>query len=65
MKKMGKFYSQSIFSLPGGFIFYMMTPLHLAHLDHFVPGDSGQGINDLDRILYICQIILHTELFHW
>jgi hypothetical protein len=28
-----------------------MTPLHLAHLDHFVPSNSGQVIDDLDRIL--------------
>jgi hypothetical protein len=64
-KKMRKFYSQFIFSFPGSFIFYMMTPLHLAHLDHFVSGDSGRVIDDLDGILFIGQITLHTEFFHW
>jgi hypothetical protein len=43
----------------------MMTPLHLAHLDHFVLGDLGQGIDDLDMILRMGQISLHTEFFHW
>jgi hypothetical protein len=52
-KKVGKFYSQFFFPLPGSFIFGMVAPLHFAHLDHFVPSDSSQGIDDLDMILYI------------
>jgi hypothetical protein len=43
----------------------MMTPLHLAHLDHFVPSDSGEGIDDLDRVSRIGLVTLHTELLHW
>jgi hypothetical protein len=62
---MEKFYSQFIFLLQGGFIFCMMTPLHLAHLDHFVLGDSGQGIDDLDRSLGVGQITLDTKFLHW
>jgi hypothetical protein len=50
---MGKFSLQFILSLPGSFIFRMMTPLHLAHFDNFVSGDSGQGIDDLDRVLRV------------
>jgi hypothetical protein len=57
---MGEFYLQFIFSFLGGFIFYVMAPLYLAHFDHLVYCNSGHGIDDLDRMLRICQIILHT-----
>ena len=52
---MGKFFSQFI---------CMMTPLHIAHLDCFIPGDLGQSIYDLDRVFCVSQITLHTEVFH-
>jgi hypothetical protein len=60
----GKLYSYFVFSLLGGFIFCVMTPLYLAHLNHFVPGDSGQVIDDLDRIFRVGWITLHIEFLH-
>jgi hypothetical protein len=44
---------QLIFSFPDSFIFCVMNPLYFAHFDHFVPGELGQGINDLNRVLCI------------
>jgi hypothetical protein len=41
-----------------------MAPLDFAHFNHFIPGDSSQGINDLDRILSVSQITLHTKFLH-
>jgi hypothetical protein len=61
---MREFYLQFIFSLPGSFVFCVMTPLHFAHLDHCVPNNSGQDIDYLDRVLRIGQITQHTEFFH-
>lgn len=58
---MGKFYSQFLFSLLGSFILRVMTPLYFAHVYHFVPGNSSQVIDDLDKVLDICQITLHTK----
>jgi hypothetical protein len=58
---MGKLCLQLIFSFPGSFIFRVVTPLHFAHLNHFVSGNPGQGIDDLDGVLRIGQITLNTE----
>jgi hypothetical protein len=41
-----------------------MTPLHLAHFDHFIPRNTSQSIKDLDRILSVSQIILITQFLH-
>jgi hypothetical protein len=60
-KDVRKFSLQFVFSPPGSLVFCMVTP----HLDHLVPSNSGQGIEDLDKILCIGQVTLHTEFFHW
>ena len=39
--------------VPDGFLLCVVTSLYLAHLDYFVPGNSGHDIDDLDRIVYI------------
>jgi hypothetical protein len=62
---MGKLCSQFIFLFSGSFIFCVMAPLYLAHLNHFIPGDSSQSINDLDGIFHVGQITLHIELLFW
>jgi hypothetical protein len=63
-EKMGKFYSELVFSLPSSFIFSMVTPLHFAHLCHFISYNSSQDIKNLDRILRVSQITLNTEFLH-
>jgi hypothetical protein len=67
---MGEFYLQFIFSFLGGFIFYVMAPLYLAHFDHLVSCNSGHGIDDLDRMLvYVrssCTLcVLYWQLLFW
>jgi hypothetical protein len=47
----GKFYLQFFFSLLGSLVLSMMTPLHFAYFYHFVPRNSSEGIDDLDRML--------------
>jgi hypothetical protein len=64
-EKMGKIYPKLFFSLPSSFIFSMVTPFHFAHLYHFTPRDASQSVKNPGRILYVSQITLNTELFHW
>jgi hypothetical protein len=64
-EKMGKFYSKLFFCLPSRFIFSMVTPLHFAHLYHFISCNSSQSVKNLGRILRVSQITLNTEFFHW
>jgi hypothetical protein len=42
-----------------------MTTLLFAHFDHFIPCNPSQGVNDLDKMLCVCLIILHTKFFHY
>jgi hypothetical protein len=50
----GKFYSKLFFSLlPSSLIFTMVTPLHFAHFYNFIPCNSSQCIDNLDRILCV------------
>jgi hypothetical protein len=42
---------QFIISLPCRFFFGVVTPLHLAHLDLLISGDSLKRLQNLDRIL--------------
>jgi hypothetical protein len=58
---MGKIYAKLFFSFPCCFIFFMVIPLHFAHLYHLVSCNSSQSMKNLDRILRISQIILNTN----
>jgi hypothetical protein len=41
-----------------------MASLYFAHFNHFTPRDTGQDINNLDRIFCISQIILDSKILH-
>jgi hypothetical protein len=47
---------EEIFTLPSGFFFGMVAPLHLEELDNFAPVDMTFLIQDLDRMLGVCQV---------
>jgi hypothetical protein len=49
---------EEFFTLPSGFLFGMVAPLHLEELDSFGPGDMVFLIQDLDRMLGVCQVSL-------
>jgi hypothetical protein len=49
---------EEIFTLPSGFFFGMVAPLHLEELDNFAPVDMTFLIQDLDRMLGVCQVSL-------
>ena len=62
-EKMGKLFLQVIFEFPSGFVLGVVTPLNFAELDHLPAGDSGLLIKNLDRVLFIGQIILNADVF--
>jgi hypothetical protein len=62
---MGKIYVKLFFSLPSSFIFFVLTPLHFAHLYHLISCNSSQSVKNLDRVLTISQVILNTKVLHW
>jgi hypothetical protein len=47
---------EKIFTLPCRFFYRMVDSLDLVELDHLPPCDMTLLIQDLDRVLRICQI---------
>jgi hypothetical protein len=44
---------EEVFTLPSGFFFGVVAPLHFEELDSFAPCDTVLLIQDLDRMLRI------------
>jgi hypothetical protein len=60
---MGKIYAKLHFSFPYSFIFFVVTPLHFAHLYNLISCNSSQSIQNLDRVLRVSQI--EREMCPW
>jgi hypothetical protein len=49
---------EEFFTFLSGFFFGMVAPLHLEELNSFTLGDTAFLIQDLDRMLRVCQVSL-------
>jgi hypothetical protein len=49
---------EEILVFPCSFFYNMVAPMDLEELDHLPPCDTALLIQDLDRVLEICQICL-------
>jgi hypothetical protein len=56
---------QIIFTLTGCFFLKVVTPSDFAHRDRFPPGDSVCSLKNLRWLLYVSQILLDLQTFHW
>jgi hypothetical protein len=56
---------QIIFTLLGCFFFRVVTPSDFAHPDSFPPSDSVCSLRNLRWLLYIGQVLLDLQTFHW
>jgi hypothetical protein len=59
------FSHQIIFTLPGCFFLRVVTPSDFAHSDSLPPGDFVCSLKNLCWLLYVRQILLDFQTFHW
>jgi hypothetical protein len=64
-KEFRVFGHQIIFTLPGCFFLRVVTPYDFAHSDSFPPGDSVYSLKNLRWLLYVGQVLLDLQTFHW
>jgi hypothetical protein len=57
--------NQIIFTLPGCFFLRVVTPSDFAHSDSLPPGDSIYSLKNLCWLLYVGQVLLDLQTFHW
>ena len=62
-KESGVLQSKTIFSLPSSFSLGMMRPLNLEKLDVLTSGDTLCLINNANRVLSVCEVILEIKRF--
>jgi hypothetical protein len=55
---------QIILTLPGCFLFRVVTPSDFAHSDSLPPGDSVCSLKNLRWLLYVGQVLLDLQTFH-
>src|SRR3954469_18197817 len=60
-KKIGVFFTKTIFGFPSGFIFRMIRPLNLEELDSLVASFPFRLIEDAARMFLISQILLQLN----
>jgi hypothetical protein len=56
---------QIIFTLPGCFFLRVVTPSDLAHSVSFPLGVSVCSLKNLRWLLYVGQVLLDLQTFHW
>jgi hypothetical protein len=56
---------QIIFTLLGCFFLRVVTPSDFAHSDSFPLGDSVCSLKNLRWLLYVGQVLLDLQTFHW
>jgi hypothetical protein len=56
---------QIIFTLPSCFLLRVVTPSDFAHPDHVPPGDPICSFQNLRWLLYVGQVFLDFQTFHW
>jgi hypothetical protein len=54
-----------IFTLPGCFFLKVVIPSDFAHSDGLPLGDSICSLKDLCWFLYVGQVLLNLQTFHW
>jgi hypothetical protein len=64
-KQMGKFFLQSIFTLPCSLFYSMSAPLNSANPYFGVSGSPGDGVQNLDRYFLVPQVWLQIYHFYW
>src|SRR3954470_4563046 len=66
-KKIGVFFTKTIFAFPSGFIFRMIRPLNLEELDGLVAGSVFRLIENAARVFLISQVLLQLNhiMFHF
>src|ERR1041385_3191051 len=60
-KKIGVFFTKTIFAFPGGFIFRMIRPLNFEELDDLVAGSTFRLIENAARMVSISQVLLQLN----
>src|SRR3954466_8690230 len=66
-KKIGVFFTKTIFAFPSGFIFRMIRPLDFEELDRLVVGFAFRLIKNAARMFLISQVLLQLNhiMFHF
>src|SRR3954471_658245 len=66
-KKIGVFFTKTIFAFPGGFTFRMIRPLNFEKLDGLVAGSAFRLIENAARTFLIIQVLLQLNhiMFHF
>src|SRR3954464_6549605 len=66
-KKIGVFFTKTIFAFPSGFIFRMILPLNFEELDGLVAGSVFRLIENAARMFLISQVLLQLNhiMFHF
>jgi hypothetical protein len=64
-KELRVFSHQIIFTLPGCFFLRVVTPSDFAHSNSLPPGDSVCSLKNLRWLLYVGQVLLDLQTFHW
>src|SRR3954471_1407470 len=66
-KKIGVFFTKTIFAFPSGFIFRMIRPLNFEELDGLVAGSAFRLIENAARVFLISQVLLQLNhiMFHF
>src|SRR4051794_30868537 len=60
-KKIGVFFTKTIFAFPSGFIFRMIRPLYLEELDGLVAGSTLRLIENAAHMFSISQVLLQLD----
>ena len=64
-KELWVFGHQIIFTLPGCFFLRVVIPSDFAHSDGLPSGDSVCSLKNLCWLLYVGQVLLDLQTFHW
>src|SRR3954468_11560594 len=66
-KKIGVFFTKTIFAFPSGFIFRMIRPLNFEELDSLVAGSTFRLIENAAWMFLISQVLLNLNhiMFHF
>jgi hypothetical protein len=64
-KEFRVFVHRIIFTLPGCLFLRVVIPSDLAHSDCFPPSDPVCSLKNLHWLLYVGQVLLDLQTFHW
>src|SRR3954470_5062052 len=60
-KKIGVFFTKTIFAFPSGFIFRMIRPLNFEEFDGLIAGSTFRLIENAARMFSISQVLLQLD----